>query len=256
MSAEPTVPYSEHQAVIDDYAASEREVRRLRREVTKLLNEAAVPEDSPEAAEVKQLLELWWKEVMGSAKTVAHGLDSTRAPKVRAALRRRKRISKTEGFEMCRKAILGAKEDDWAMGRVAKSGGRKFNDIAEHILNTDGDIEKFAALFDKRHEKHEKFVEAEVRRLSRSRELPSWEDPVETLLAALTRDGWEWRVSGRDGWVAQCPAHQGTHFNLSVDWNTPGDRLLLKCWSRDCSAAEVMAALDLPVSALFRRSAA
>jgi hypothetical protein len=49
---------------------------------------------------------------------------------------------------MCRKAILGAKEDDWAMGRVAKSGGRKFNDIAEHILNTDGDIEKFAALFD------------------------------------------------------------------------------------------------------------
>jgi hypothetical protein len=217
MSAEPTVPYSEHQAVIDDYAASEREVRRLRREVTKLLNEAAVPEDSPEAAEVKQLLELWWKEVMGSAKTVAHGLDSTRAPKVRAALRRRKRISKTEGFEMCRKAILGAKEDDWAMGRVAKSGGRKFNDIAEHILNTDGDIEKFAVLFDKRHEKHEKFVE---------------------------------------GWVAQCPAHQGTHFNLSVDWNTPGDRLLLKCWSRGCEAAEVMAALDLPIAALFRRSAA
>jgi hypothetical protein len=51
-------------------------------------------------------------------------------------------------------------EDDWAMGRVAKSGGRKFNDIAEHILNTDGDIEKFAALFDKRDEKHVKFVEA------------------------------------------------------------------------------------------------
>jgi hypothetical protein len=76
------------------------------------------------------------------------------------------------------------------------------------------------------------------------------------VLAALTRDGWEWRVSGRDGWVAQCPAHQGTHHNLSIDWNTPGDRLLLKCWSRGCEAAEVMAALDLPVSALFRRSAA
>jgi hypothetical protein len=138
---------------------------------------AAVSEDSPEAAEVKQLLELWWKEVMGSAKGVAHGLDSTRAPKVRAALRR-KRISKTEGFEMCRKAILGAKEDDWAMGRVAKSGGRKFNDIAEHILNTDGDIEKFAALYDKRGEKARSGSQGTVRRLSR--ELPSWEDPIET----------------------------------------------------------------------------
>jgi hypothetical protein len=191
---------------------------------------------------------------MGSAKTVAHGLDSTRAPKVRAALKRRKRISKTEGFEVCRKAILGAKEDDWAMGRVAKSGGRKFNDIAEHILNTDGDIEKFAALFEKRGEKTAAWVDGEVRRLSR--ELPSWEDPIESMLAALTRVGCDWRASGRDGWVAQCPAHQGTHYNLSVDWNTVGDRLLVKCWSRGCEAAEVMAALDLPVSALFRRSAA
>jgi hypothetical protein len=188
---------------------------------------AAVSEDSPEAAEIKQLLDLWWKEVMGSAKGVAHGLDSTRAPKVRAALRRRKRISKTDGLEMCRRAILGAKEDDWAMGRVAKSGGRKFNDIAEHILNTDGDIEKFAALYDKRGERAEKEMQGTVRRLSR--ELPSWEDPIETVLAALSRGGWEWRASGRDGWVAQCPAHQGTHQHLSIDWNTPGDRLLLKC---------------------------
>jgi hypothetical protein len=218
MSAEPTVPYSQLQAVIDDYAASEREVRRLRREVTKLLNDAAVPEDSPEAAEVKQLLELWWKEVMGSAKGVAHGLDSTRAPKVRAALRRRKRISKTEGLEMCRKAILGAREDDWAM------------------------------------EKAKKWVDGEVRRLSR--ELPSWEDPETALLGALGRGGWEWRQTGRGGYSAQCPAHQGTHQNLSIHWNAVEDRLLLKCWSRGCEAAEIMAALDLPISALFRRSAA
>jgi hypothetical protein len=46
------------------------------------------------------------------------------------------------------------------------------------------------------------------------------------MLAALTRVGCDWRVSGRDGWVAQCPAHQGTHRNLSIDWNTVGDRLL------------------------------
>jgi hypothetical protein len=161
--------FSELDAAMEQLAIAEKRARDAERKLHRLEQQmASVSEDSPEAAEVKALLELWWREVMGSAKTVAHGLDSTRAPKVRAALRRRKRISKTDGFEMCRKAILGAKEDDWAMGRVAKSGGRKFNDIAEHILNTDGDIEKFAALFEKRHEKHEKVVAAEVRRLSRS----------------------------------------------------------------------------------------
>jgi hypothetical protein len=76
------------------------------------------------------------------------------------------------------------------------------------------------------------------------------------LLDALTRDGWEWRATGRSGYVAQCPAHQGTHRNLAIHWNGAEDRLLLKCWSRGCEAAEVMAALDLPVAALFRRSAA
>jgi hypothetical protein len=52
------------------------------------------------------------------------------------------------------------------------------------------------------------------------------------------------------------PGASGDAFQLSIDWNTVGDRLLLKCWSHGCEAAEVMAALDLPISALFRRSAA
>jgi hypothetical protein len=97
-------------------------------------------------------------------------------------------------------------------------------------------------------------MQGTVRRLSR--ELPSWEDPETALLGALGRGGWEWRQTGRGGYSAQCPAHQGTHQNLSIHWNAVEDRLLLKCWSRGCEAAEIMAALDLPISALFRRSAA
>jgi hypothetical protein len=154
MSANPA-QYTELDAAMEQLAIAEKRARDAERKLHRLEQQmASVSEDSPEAARGQAAARALVAGGHGLAKGVAHGLDSTRAPKVRAALKRRKRISKTEGFEMCRKAILGAKEDDWAMGRVAKSGGRKFNDIAEHILNTDGDIEKFAALFDKRGEKH------------------------------------------------------------------------------------------------------
>jgi hypothetical protein len=53
-------------------------------------------------------------------------------------------LSNEYGLLMCRKAIIGITCDDWAMGRNPKSGGKSFNDIAEHILNTDHDVEKFA----------------------------------------------------------------------------------------------------------------
>jgi hypothetical protein len=103
MSVNPA-QYTELDAAMEQLAIAEKRARDAERKLHRLEQQmAAVSEDSPEAAEIKQLLDLWWKEVMGSAKGVAHGLDSTRAPKVRAALRRRKRISKTDGLEMCRR---------------------------------------------------------------------------------------------------------------------------------------------------------
>jgi hypothetical protein len=247
---------------------AERKAHRLER----LLNE--VPEDAPDAGEILELLDLWWQRVKNSNPNVAHGLDSTRAAKVRTTLKRRKKLAKDEGLDpsygmlMCRKAIIGITLDDWAMGRNPKSGGKAFNDIAEHILNTDNDVEKFAALFDEwcshltmqplPREEAVSIQQARSRReQSTARQHQRWEqerreDPAEAMLAALTRGGWEWRCKPRDGWEAQCPAHQGHDLKLSIDWNSSGDRLLVKCWSRDCETAEVMAALDLPLYTLFK----
>src|SRR5215208_5507864 len=115
---------------------AERRLHRLQREL------AGVDDDSPDAREVKELLDLWWRRVKGSHPNVAHGLDSTRAAKVRSCLKRRKKIDGDQfGLLMCKKAIVGITVDDWSMGRVAKTQGKSFNDIAEHILNTDGDVE-------------------------------------------------------------------------------------------------------------------
>jgi hypothetical protein len=169
---------------------------------------------------------------------------------------------------MCRKAIIGVTLDDWAMGRNPKSGGKAFNDIAEHILNTDHDVEKFAALFDQWCSQlteeplpRDTAVSIQTARSRRdqvqARQRAHWEqqereDPGEAMLAALTRGGWEWRSKPNGGWKAQCPAHEGHDMNLDVDWSADGRRLLLVCRSRGCEAAEVMAALDLPLYTLFR----
>jgi hypothetical protein len=231
----------ENAAVLERYEitergryAAEREVRRLKAQ----LNGST----TPESAKVKLVCDYHdelWRSAFPKARGLSYPMDGKNAATVRKVIR--------WGFtvEQIKQALDGAFASEFHRSKpqylyLASILGDE-NKIRNHLTR----LEPEAA---------EKKMQGTVRRLSR--ELPSWEDPVETLLTALTRDGWEWRVSGRDGWTAQCPAHHGTHFNLSVDWNTPGDRLLLKCWSRDCSAAEVMAALDLPIAALFRRSAA
>jgi hypothetical protein len=171
---------------------------------------------------------------------------------------------------MCRKAIVGITCDDWAMGRNPKSGGKSFNDIAEHILNTDHDVEKFAAMFDdwcshltferlpkeqaqKVQQARLRLVQTEDRRRERF-ERAEREDPAEAVLAALTATGWEWRCHpSDDAWRAQCPAHGGTHLNLAIFWEQGGrDVLRFKCFSRGCETPEILAALGLPLFSVYR----
>ena len=45
-----------------------------------------------------------------------------------------------------------------------------------------------------------------------------------------------------DNWYAPCPAHGGEHNKLSLK-DADGGRLLLKCWSSDCTFKQIMAAL-------------
>jgi len=195
-----------------DIVAKNRENAALKRELKK-----AIDPDSDEGREVKGLLDLWWREVMNSDPRVHHGLDSTRAAKVRAAIARRKKRKRGGGdyggLDICRRAILGVRYDDWAMGRVAKSHGKTFCDIAEHILNTDGDIEKFAKLYDAN------FVPApEVyRRVIAEGLTIERKPPIEIALDGLRQLGCDWRDSTTPGqWVAQCPLHEDQPWTLYV----------------------------------------
>lgn len=266
--------FTELDAAIEQLAIAEKRARKAERDLHRLQRQMdGVQEDDPAAKDVIELLDLWWTRVKHTNPNVAHGLDSTRAAKVRSTLKRRQKMARDQGLGneygllMCKKAIIGCTCDDWAMGRNPKSGGKSFNDIAEHILNTDHDVEKFAALFDDWCSllTMERLPKEEAIRV---RQAPlKWErtkarahermgprtDPLDVVLDALTAVGCEWRVSpSGDRWVAQCPAHKGEHLNLAISWNGSGDRLLLKCWSHGCEAAEVMAALDLPLFQLFR----
>lgn len=268
--------FTELDAAVEQLAIAEKRARDAERKCHRLEKQlAGVSEDDPVATDVRELLDLWWERVKDSNPNVAHGLDSTRAAKVRSTLKRRRKMARDQGLEdsygllMCRKAIIGITLDDWAMGRNPRTAGKQFNDIAEHVLNTDNDVEKWAALFDEwcshltmkplPREEAVSIQQARKRRESteQRKRFEARRDPALEVLDALHGAGCEWRIrpSGPlDSWIAQCPAHNGEHLNLSINWNADESALLLKCWSHGCEAAEVMAALNLPLYTLFRES--
>lgn len=274
MSAQPQ--FTELDGAIEQLAIAEKRARDAERKahrLERLMSE--VSEDDPAAKDVRELLDLWWLKVKHANPNVAHGLDSTRAAKVRSTLKRRQKMARDQGLGneygtlMCRKAIVGITCDEWAMGRNPKSGGKAFNDIAEHILNTDHDVEKFAALFDDwcSHLTFERLPKEQAQKVQQTRlrvvreenrrrdrfERAEREDPAEAILSALTCGGWEWRChpSTIDAWRAQCPAHGGDHMNLSIFWGD-GDVLRFKCFSHGCETPEILAALDLPLFTVYR----
>lgn len=180
---------------------ADREITRLKNKLSGLQDE-----DSPEAKEVLALLKLWKREIKGDHPNVKADLKSTRAEKVRAAVKRR-------GIEMCRKAVLGAQFSDFHMGRVAKTGGKTYNDIAEHILNTDGDIENFAGLYDE----HYASAPELFRRLVAEGNLPVQKHPMRIALEGLRDHACGFRPSSTEGqYVAQCPLHEDTPWTLYV----------------------------------------
>jgi hypothetical protein len=183
--------------------AAKRENTRLKRELNGLQDE-----DSPEAKEVLALLKLWKREIRGDCKNVKADLKSTRAPVVRAAIKRR-------GVEVCRKAVLGVQFDDFAMGRIPRTAGKPPNDIAKHLLKDDSQIDKWAALFDDR------FVTApEVfrRMVEGGWRPPAPRHPMRIALEGLRELGCGYKRSDvTDGlWMAQCPLHEDLPWSLMV----------------------------------------
>ena len=60
------------------------------------------------------------------------------------------------------------------------------------------------------------------------------------------------RKTGRDSWVAKCPAHEDRSPSLAI--RDVGDRVLIHCHA-GCGAAEVVTALGLDMADLFERGA-
>jgi hypothetical protein len=57
------------------------------------------------------------------------------------------------------------------------------------------------------------------------------------------------RRTSRDSWLACCPAHDDKHPSLSIR-ETDDGKILLHCFA-GCDVGEILAAMDLNVSALF-----
>jgi hypothetical protein len=76
--------------------------------------------------------------------------------------------------------------------------------------------------------------------------------PVEAVLDALKSQGFGPRASS-GGWLSRCPAHDDSRPSLKLDVAADG-RLLLRCFSRNCSATSIIEKLGLPREVLFTLS--
>jgi hypothetical protein len=68
------------------------------------------------------------------------------------------------------------------------------------------------------------------------------------IVALLDRDGYWPGEPGRGN--ARCPSHEDRQPSLGVGVRRDGDGALIYCQA-GCATADVLAALDLPVAALF-----
>ena len=138
-------------------------------------------------------------------------------------------------------------------------------------MNTDGDIEKFAKLYDDRHDELderrviravEKGMEnAALSRLEQERGKKDYQRrvvafgddmcPWDRMIEALRDHGSrvEFYQGQPDSFKAQCPAHDDHNPSLGVKRAGDG-RLLLFCWA-GCETADILGSLGLAFSDLF-----
>jgi hypothetical protein len=178
-------------------------------------------EGEPEGDDVKRLLLLWrdvhFEESERSKVNVR--LDGPRALRVRWALKRYK-------AERVENAIRGAFHDDWAMGRDSRTRGRRYNDIAKHILKDEESIERF-----------ERLVHGKPAPDPQAGDIDRFVALLEGLRA--TRPG---------QWEARCPAHEDRIASLSVGQGRKG--IVVHCQA-GCSVEQVAGSVGWPVVKLF-----
>lgn len=77
-------------------------------------------------------------------------------------------------------------------------------------------------------------------------------DPVHAIVNRLNDLGKTTKKSAK-GFKAQCPAHDDSTASMELDYGDKGDALI--CCQAGCSLDSIMAALDMPISALFEEQA-
>lgn len=210
-------------AVHEDLAAKEAQNTKLAKENVGLRRALADQHRSgPRMDEIREVFE-HWVETLGKRHDTVLGDARTKAVKARL----------NEGFTVDRlkKAIDGCKLDDWAMGRLKKTRGQTFNDLAKHICASDETVERFEEMVDKRRQ------DLDVRE----------GDAARRVLDRLEQRDLKVKRSD-NGWEAQCPAHDDRNPSMSIGLNH--DRVLLHC-QRGCSVEEICDRLGLPTAALF-----
>lgn len=214
-------------AVCEACGSVHEEVETMRATLVKLQQEngglrsqlTQMHSSGPLMDDIYEVFDYWCRRLRLRSDTV---LGEARKKAVRARLK--------EGFTVHRlkRAIDGCERDDWAMGRAPKTKGKTFNDLAKHICASDETVERFERLA---------------------------AGPSQTQGDAARRvlDRLEARdlrvVPSKNGWEAQCPAHDDRVPSMSVACSDDG--VLLRCQTGDCTSDDIMAVLGLPTAALF-----
>lgn len=201
-------------------AAQSKEIAGLKRAL------AAAHRNGPLMDEIREVFD-YWKVTLGKRSDVV--LGKGRIDAVRARLK--------EGFtvERLKRAVDGCATDDWAMGRVSKTGGKTFNDLGKHICVSDEAVERFEQMAEK---PKSNVVELRPRRVATYD--PFWR-PLDRAIVALRREFgrdavdvlWaDLNKAGRyDEWWSVCPVQPdlGQPMRIRETGGVPGGSLDLAC---------------------------
>lgn len=211
--------------------AAEHQARRSGMAEVAIRNELAkVREEEPESDDIREVLGLWRDDVKGGDKRFKTDASGPRAKRVKWAL-------KKYGKERVASAILGCTLDDWAMGRIRKTGGRQFNDVASHILKDEETVERFEGLW---------LARNDPKPAPAAPSAPTSTGPPATVRLIERLDGV--RETGPGRWLARCPAHDDRHASLTV---AQGHKGAVATCHAGCSTHDIAKALDVPLAEWF-----
>lgn len=233
----------------EDKLLSDREVTRLRREsalLKRMLDEQR--KNDPRYINAKAVLE-HWVEALGKKANTVIGPTSKRAQLVIARMN-------DHSVEELIEAVdgLAARRYVGPHGRISEGTKDQLHDDIEIVMRDETYVARFRKYAQLAETKAPEVVPEPVPKPPARRNPTPWPDlpPIDKVLGNFPADNFP-RPRNGDTWEARCPAHGGTDRNLVIRRGDAG-RVLLKCWSHQCSIEDITAALDLTLQDLFEHA--